>query len=50
MKERVWAALIVLLMVLFWAFALASPVFCNKQPRASYAFFCGDRKGICLGR
>lgn len=43
MKEKIWAALIVSLMLVFWIFALSSPVFCDKQPRSSFCFLSGGR-------
>lgn len=48
MKEKVWAALILSLMLLFWAFALSTPVFCDKQPRSGYTLLTCDQKDICV--
>ena len=47
MKEKLWAALILSLMLLFWAFALSSP-FCDKQPRTHMTLLTLNRSGICL--
>jgi hypothetical protein len=48
MKEKLWAALILCLMLLFWAFALGTPVFCDKQPRSGYTLLTCDQKDICV--
>lgn len=50
MKEKIWAALIISLMLVFWAFALAGPVI-SEEPHSSYTLLTCERvagASICV--
>ncbi|MFH0810133.1 MAG: hypothetical protein V2A77_06650 [Pseudomonadota bacterium] len=48
MKNRIWAAAILALILLFWAFVLATPVLSGRHAYSRYAVVVADNFGLLV--